>query len=146
MATHSDKPSLCPSAQPDWQDAKVFGVVGGTSDTPATAYLNTPAPVTAELLKLAEPVAPAEVFRFAALCACSACDHYSEAQSKCRLVEKTERWVPIVSESLPVCSIRAECRWWQQEGRAACMRCPQVVTNDFNPSAEIRMAADPENH
>jgi hypothetical protein len=146
MANQSEKPSLCPSAQPDWQDAKVFGVVGGTPDTPETAYLKTTAPVSGELLKLAEPVAPAEVFRFAAPCACSSCDHYNEAQSKCRLVEKTVRWVPVVSENLPVCSIRAECRWWQQEGREACLRCPQVVTNDFHPSAEIRMAADPENH
>lgn len=141
---NADPKPHCPSAQPDWAGAKVFGVVGGTPDAPATAYLAAPAPVTPELLAAAEPVQPDEVFRFAAPCACSGCGHFSEADSKCRLVQKIVRWVPVVTESLPVCSIRAECRWWQQEGRAACMRCPQVVTNDFHPTPAIRNAANPE--
>ena len=59
-------------------------------------------------------------------------------------MQKIVRWVPVVTESLPVCSIRAECLWWQQEGRAACMRCPHVVTNDFHPTPAIRNAANPE--
>jgi len=136
--------TLCPSAQPDWQGAKVFGVVGGTPDAPETSYLATTQPVTDELLKLAEPVSPDEVFRIAAPCACSGCGHFDDEQSSCRLAQKIVRWVPMVSESLPVCSIRAECRWWQQEGRAACLRCPQVVTRNQKPSAAMRDAADLE--
>ena len=140
----TDQQTFCPSAQPDWEGAKVFGVVGGTPDAPVTAYLATPEPVTPALLDLAGPVEPAEVFRFAAPCACSGCGHYSSEESKCRLAEKTVRWVPVFSENLPVCSIRADCRWWKQEGRAACMRCPQVVTNNFSPSDAMRKAANPE--
>ncbi len=142
----SKRPSLCPSAQSDWPEAKVFGVVSGSADTPETAYLTNPEPVSDELLSLANPVEPAEVFRIAAPCACNQCEHFSDEEDKCRLVEKTVRWVPLVSESLPVCSIRAECRWWRQEGREACFRCPQVVTHDYLPSAEITLASDPENH
>ena len=141
----SDTKTLCPSAQPNWPEAKVFGVVNGDSDAPATAYLKSAEPVSEDLLALTEGVEPTEVLRIAAPCACSQCDHYSEAESRCRLVEKTVRWVPLVTETLPVCSIRSECRWWQQEGKEACFRCPQVVTNDFAPSAEIRRAANPEN-
>ena len=140
----TDQQTLCPSAQQDWEGAKVFGVVGGTPDAPETAYLAAPAAVTPELMKLAEPVQPDEVLRIAAPCACSDCGHYSSAESKCRLAQKIVRWVPVVSESLPVCSIRAECRWWQQEGRAACMRCPQVVTRNLVPTADMRDAANPE--
>lgn len=135
--------TLCPSAQPDWPEAKVFGVVNGDSDAPATAYLKSAEPVSEELMALTAGVEPAEVFRIAAPCACSGCDHYDDADAQCRLVEKTVRWVPLVTESLPVCSIRADCRWWQQEGKEACFRCPQVVTNDFAPSDDIRKAADP---
>jgi len=141
---NTDQQTFCPSAQPDWEGAKVFGVVGGTPDAPETAYLAAPVPVTPELIALAQPVEPAEVFRFAAPCACSKCGHYSEQHARCKLAEKTVRWVPAVTDSLPVCSIRAECRWWNQEGRAACMRCPQVVTNNFSPSPAMRNAADPE--
>ncbi|WP_256973461.1 hypothetical protein [Nostoc sp. T09] len=32
-----------------------------------------------------------------------------------------------IVEDLPgVVQIRSSCRWWQQEGKAACMRCPQI--------------------
>jgi hypothetical protein len=141
MAT--DRQPLCPSAQPEWPGAQVFGVVGGTADAPATAYLPTPQPITEQLLQLAGPVRPAEVFRIAAPCACSGCGHFSSETSKCRLVEKTVRWVPAVVDTLPACAIRPACRWWQQEGKAACQRCPQVVTEDFQPTAAMRDAANP---
>ncbi|HET8705144.1 MAG TPA: hypothetical protein VFM46_02485 [Pseudomonadales bacterium] len=140
----ADHHTMCPSAQPDWEGAKVFGVVGGTADAPETAYLAAPVPVTSQLIALAQPVEPAEVFRFAAPCACSGCGHYSAEQSSCKLAEKTVRWVEPVTQRLPVCGIRAECRWWQQEGREACMRCPQVVTHHFTPSDAMRDAANQE--
>ena len=41
-----------------------------------------------------------------------------------RIVEK----MPAVTEKLPPCSIRRDCRWWKQEGKATCMHCPQVIT------------------
>jgi len=136
--------TLCPSAQPDWEGARVIGVVGGTPERPETAYLDQAQPVTEEILELAGPVAPAEVFRFAAPCANSACGHYDDTEHKCRLAEKTVRWVEQAVDSLPKCSIRASCRWWQQEGPAACRRCPQVVTINFAPSKTMRDAADPQ--
>ena len=136
--------TLCPSAQPDWEGARVIGVVGGTPERPETAYLDQAQPVTREILDLAGPVAPAEVFRFAAPCANSACGHYDGAEHKCRLAEKTVRWVAQAVDNLPKCSIRASCRWWQQEGPAACRRCPQVVTINFAPSKAMRDAADPQ--
>jgi hypothetical protein len=136
--------TLCPSAQPDWDGARVIGVVGGTPERPETAYLDQAQPVTQEILDLAGPVAPAEVFRFAAPCANSACGHYDGEEHKCRLAEKTVRWVEQAVDNLPKCSIRASCRWWQQEGPAACRRCPQVVTINFAPSRAMRDAADPQ--
>lgn len=136
--------TLCPSAQPDWEGARVIGVVGGTPERPETAYLDQAQPVTQEILDLAGPVAPAEVFRFAAPCANSACGHYDGAEHKCRLAEKTVRWVEQAVDNLPKCSIRSSCRWWQQEGPAACRRCPQVVTINFAPSRAMRDAADPQ--
>jgi hypothetical protein len=135
--------TLCPSAQPDWQGSQLIGVVGGTAQTPEVAYLPEPQPITEELLALAQPVKPTEVFRFAAPCACSGCGHYAAEQAKCKLAEKVVRWAPVVVDKLPACSIRASCRWWQQEGKAACMRCPQVVTESFKSSEAIINAANP---
>ena len=129
---------LCPSAQPHCRDAQVLGVVGGTADAPEVAYLRTPQPVTDELMQLSAPVRPGEVFRIAAPCACSGCGHFAPEASRCRLVERVVQWMPSVVDTLPPCSIRPECRWWQQEGQAACVRCPQVVTETFTPIPGMR--------
>lgn len=135
--------TLCPSAQPHWDGARLFAVVGGSPDRPETAYLDQTQPVTPELLELAGPVAPAEVFRFAAPCAGKGCAHFDGGTHACRLAEKTVRLAHSVVEMLPRCAIRKSCKWWQQEGAAACRRCPQVVTVNYAPQAEIREAGDP---
>ena len=75
---------FCPSAQPDVQNGLVFGVVGGTPGDPRVSYLESPLPVTPELLGLSELVHPTEVFRFGAPCAQSGCQHYDG--SHCGLI------------------------------------------------------------
>jgi hypothetical protein len=39
--------------------------------------------------------------------------------------------------------VRSTCRWWMQEGRAACTRCPQVVTADHAPTDAMTKVSDP---
>jgi hypothetical protein len=73
-----------------------------------------------------------EIFRTAASC----------AESGCIITQIVEKLPPVVEE-LPPCSIRRDCRWWQQEGKVACMRCPQIVTDNYSPSEQLRQAADP---
>jgi hypothetical protein len=133
-------PLLCPSAQPEMTDSVVFGVIGGTVEEPRLAYLTEPHPVTDELFALSGPVNPTEIFRFAAPCAAHACQHFDG--SNCRLATRIVQLLPVVVERLPSCRLRPKCRWWQQEGKAACMRCPQVVTEDYRPSELTRQAAD----
>ena len=132
---------LCPSAQPEWTGSVAIGVVGGTVDEPYVTPLASPQPVTDELLRLAGPVEPAEVFRFAAPCLCKGCAHFQG--ERCRLVERVVGLLPVVASDLPECGIRPDCRWWRQEGRAACLRCPQVVTTNHNPSPLMVEAAAP---
>jgi len=131
--------SLCPSAQPEWQGSVAFGVVRGTAEEPRVTNYPEVLPVTEDLLKLAQPVHPTEVFRFAAPCLCHGCVHFKI--DRCSLVERIVRILPEVVRSLPSCAIRSHCRWWQQEGANACFRCPQVVTENHNPSTLMRKAA-----
>ena len=144
MTSRSREPSrlLCPSAQPDWEGAVAIGVVGGTPETPRVGYLERSLPVTDDLLALAEPVLPTEVFRFAAGCVNDGCRHNREGS--CRLAAKVVAMLEPVTMHLPPCTIRGSCRWFQQEGREACRRCPQVVTDNIYPSRDMRAAADPE--
>ena len=132
---------LCPSAPPESAGAVIFGVVGGTADAPRVAHLARPVPVTDELLMLAQPAPPAAVYRTAAPCAASACVHF--AANRCRLVERIVDHLPAAVDGLPACRLRPHCRWWQQEGKDACLRCPMIVTEMVNPSDQLRQAADP---
>lgn len=131
---------LCPSAQPEMTGSVVFGVVGGTLDAPRVGYLATPLPTTPELLALSGPVEPTEIFRFAAPCAGSACRHFDG--STCRLAARTVELMTPVVDQLPPCRVRPECRWWLQEGKDACLRCPQVVTQAYAPSELARKVAE----
>jgi hypothetical protein len=140
-ATSTLTPTLCPSAQPGWEASVAIGVVGGTADQPRMVHFVAPRNVTDELLALSAPVTPTEVFRFAAPCMCAGCVHFADA--KCRLATRIVKLLPAVADKLPRCAIRQHCRWWQQEGKAACIRCPQVVTANYNPSEAMRVAADP---
>jgi hypothetical protein len=130
--------TLCPSAQPAMANSFVFGVVNGTADKPRLRHLTEPQPVTPELLEMAAPVRPTEVFRFAAPCAGSACCHFDG--TKCQLAGRIVKLLPPVIASLPPCQLRPNCRWWQQEGKAACLRCPQVVT-ESEPRNELFIEA-----
>lgn len=140
----SSSQPLCPSTQPEMEDSVVFGVVRGTAEEPRLDYLKEPRPVTDDVLALSGPVKPTEVFRFAAACAGGACQHFDGVD--CRLAKRTVKLLPKAVDRLPPCRIRPRCRWWQQEGKAACMRCPLVVTETYHPEERVRQAADPSNH
>jgi hypothetical protein len=142
MEPTSDTALLCPSAQPDQRGAVAIGVVGGTADSPKLSYLRSPLPVVQQLLDLASPVEPTEVFRFAAPCVETSCQHFVE--ERCALAEKIARLVNGEDYGVPACRIRPRCRWWNQEGTQACRRCPMIVTRAFGATAELRDAADPK--
>ncbi|NET76711.1 nitrogen fixation protein [Okeania sp. SIO1F9] len=132
----SNHATLCPSARPEMQDSKVFGIISGTVDEPRLAYLKQPLPVTEEVMASSGSVRPTEVFRTAAPCAEKKCQHFDGAN--CRLAMEIVDKLPGVVEQLPPCSIRTNCRWWKQEGKAACMRCPQVITDNYSPSEVVK--------
>jgi hypothetical protein len=138
----TDEQPLCPSARPEMPGAMAFGIVAGTVEAPRLVHLAEPQPVTDELLALANPVAPTEVFRFAAPCAGHDCQHFDGQD--CRLATRIVQILPLAVSSLPPCTLRPECRWWQQEGKAACLRCPQVVSECHAPSEEMLRAALPD--
>jgi len=117
----------CPSAPALDEGAEVFGVVVGGADTPEVAYLERPVPLTDELRSLADGLKPSEVFRMVGRCAESACAHFSG--SHCKLGERVAGSDVGAGTELPSCSIRAHCRWFAEQGVAACLRCPQIITD-----------------
>jgi hypothetical protein len=137
----AEKISLCPSARPTLDNSVVFGIVSGTVDIPKVIYLKQAQAVTEELIAKVHPVTPAEVFRVASPCEANACQHFDG--ENCRLATRVAEQLPAVAELLPPCAIRRDCRWWQQEGSAACLRCPQVITDHYSPSDLMKTVSVP---
>ena len=137
----SDPTAFCPSAKPEMAYSVVFGVVGGTLERPRVAYVDELIPVTEEVKELAGPIAPTRIFRTGAPCAGHSCRHFDGAD--CRLATRVVELLPPVVDGLPACRLRPECLWWQQEGKAACLRCPQIVTDLIHPSELILRIANP---
>lgn len=121
-------PLACPSANPDWDDVRLLGVVLGTPDEPETWFTGVRA-VEPEMLEAAKPARPAEVFRFTARCREGACAQFQGGT--CRVGAAVAAHLePLAEHALPKCGIRLECRWWAEQGAAACRRCPSVITDD----------------
>lgn len=127
MREDSASATRCPSAQPEMRNALVLGVVLPAETGNRVAYLNDTLPVTDAVLASAAPAPSTQVFRFSAVCEERKCVHFDGVE--CNLASRIVRGLPAVVFKLPPCTIRRTCRWFAQEGAAACLRCPQIVTS-----------------
>lgn len=127
----------CPSAQPDMADAQVLGVVRRTGGGRLVSYANGLAPVTPELLEAAGPMPATTVLRFAAPCQTSLCRHYDG--EACSLAGRVVELLGEVTEKLPPCAIRRDCRWFADQGGPICLRCPQIATQAERAAVDPRL-------
>lgn len=116
----------CPSAQPDMQEARAFGVLSGTAEAPRIAYLKAEAVIPAAELPETPGLQAIEVFRLTARCEEGRCAQY--ADGRCSLGQRVVDGLDPVVDTLPSCTLRDTCRWHAEQGKPACLRCPQVVT------------------
>lgn len=132
---------LCPSAPPESAEAKVIGVVARPDGPEKIRWVEKPVKVTPELLDAASPASPSSIMRIAGKCSSNECVHFDgqDCGLATRLVQALD---PVVAKP-PPCNIRADCRWFAQEGVAACFRCPQVVTEVVEPDKRLADAARP---
>ncbi len=137
----SSRPLSCPSARPDSDGAVIFGVIAGTVEQPRVGYLQRQVRPTGDLLALSGTVDPGAIFRFGGRCAEGACSHF--ADSRCSLGDRLVQLLPPVADRLPACALRPTCRWFGEQGAAACRRCPQVISHNSAPSAGMALAAEP---
>jgi len=139
-------PYSCPSAQPDMLEARVIGVLSGSAAEPRIAYLAQEAVIPAAQMPSTPGVDPVEAFRFAARCEDHRCaQHVSGVGGggRCGLGARIVAQLDPVVASLPPCTIRATCRWYSEQGREACLRCPQVVTLIPRDGSRLSRAAQP---
>lgn len=128
---------FCPSAQPGLNGSLILGIIDRSSDSPRVSYLDRPARVTSGTLLAftGSDARPTAIFRFAAPCKQAGCHNWNG--SICKVAEQLVQILP-TARQLPDCKLRPVCRWFDQEGASACVRCPQVLTDD--PDFEAAMA------
>ena len=90
-------------------------------------------------LELAAPLDVSQVFRLSARCEEKKCTHFDGID--CQLAVRIAKMLPEVVDHLPACNIRPDCRWFRQEGRAACVRCPQIVTGTHEADERLQKVA-----
>ena len=130
---------LCPSAQPGMGDVQILGVISRDAEEPRLAYLDEALPATPPVLELAAPLDVSQVFRLSARCEERKCTHFDGVD--CQLAVRIAKMLPEVVDQLPACNIRRDCRWFRQEGRAACLRCPQILTGNHEADELLREVA-----
>jgi hypothetical protein len=116
----------CPSAQPDMNGARPFGLISGTAQETRIAFLKKSALDGFNWREKFSDQAATRLFRFGAACEESRCGHFSGG--RCTLGQRIKTDLPAVVDALPQCLIRPKCRWFAEQGGEVCLRCPQVVT------------------
>ena len=127
----SVKPALgagfdCPSAQPNMEGARPFGVISGSPQETRIAFFKKSALDGFDWREQFSSQDATRLFRFGARCDEDKCGHFNG--SKCSLGARVKQGLPAVVDALPPCLIRPKCRWYAEQGGDVCLRCPQVVT------------------
>ena len=135
----AQRPSCVPARSLGWTTAECSGLSSMTPQ-PMLLYPKEPVAATPDVLAMAAPLRPTEVFRLSATCATHKCPHFDGAD--CQLATRIVTLRPPAVDALPPCIIRKDCRWFSQEGGAACLRCPQVTTVTYDCRPRRRRCQD----
>lgn len=130
--------TMCPSsrAQPG---AQLLGVRQADGHV---AILPQPLRINEAFIEAAKQDAPAEQrFRFTNKCVETGCGQWTG--SRCGVADKIVSAINQlqVTDTLPECAIRPQCRWYQQQKAAACKVCAFVITETSTEEWENRTAA-----
>ncbi|QDL91151.1 hypothetical protein FDP22_04760 [Paroceanicella profunda] len=112
-------------------DALLIGVV---DETGHVGLLGRPLPVDAAFLaatRARSVHSPEARFRFAGGCVEGRCRQWTGR--RCGLIARLVEDAAPAGAALRPCGIRADCRWFAEQGPSACAVCPEVVTDGGGP-------------
>ncbi|MEV4754750.1 hypothetical protein AB0J86_06500 [Micromonospora sp. NPDC049559] len=119
---------MCPSTPR--ANATVF--LGMITPAGRVAYVTPQLPATTALASLPDAESAVESrYRLAGPCVTSSCGFWTgdHCGLGARLVESYRQTNPAAETGLPHCAIRRSCRWYAEQGGAACGACSHVVTD-----------------
>lgn len=122
---------LCPSSR----FSVGSSLLGIRNDKDEMDILEEPIKITEEIYEQfkEEDTKPEKTLRFTNKCVESGCAQWTG--SKCGVIENLLDKVEdeYVKNTLPACSIRQDCRWFEQRGADSCKICPLVTTHVEQP-------------
>lgn len=121
-------PILCPSSRCQ-KGAILLGFVESDG---SVAFMAERITINDEFVQIAhEGRTPEKRFRFGGTCVEGACKQWTGKQ--CGAIEEVLQCVDHNENeealNLPSCSIRSQCRWYEQRGGLACSVCSFVITD-----------------
>ncbi|WP_433390456.1 hypothetical protein [Micromonospora sp. KLBMP9576] len=127
-AQRPDPPELmCPSTPA--ANATVF--LGMITPAGRVAYVTPALPAEVALAQAGADTPVESRYRLAGPCVTAKCGFWTGAH--CGLGERVaasfREVAGPVEDDLPRCAIRRSCRWYAEQGRAACTACSHVVTD-----------------
>ena len=116
---------MCPSSRCE-PGSSLIAILG---DEGRLAHITPAMPVDEEFVAAASAHGSPEArMRFASPCLQAGCAQWTG--SSCGIIEQVlAAEVGPEGGRLPRCAIRPSCRWYAQEGAAACRACPLIVTD-----------------
>ncbi len=115
--------------------ARPIGIISGTAEQTRIAFFKKSTLSGFPWREQFSTLDATQILRFAARCEKQRCCHFDGEH--CSLGARIRRELPPVVDELPACSIRANCRWFAEQGRDVCLRCPQIVS--MIPAADSAM-------
>lgn len=132
---------LCPSTTLDRATALIGLVDRAEHAEGRITYMVDRCDVPRALHDAAGEIDVGTVARLAGPCAQSGCAHHTSGG--CTLAERITATLPVVVDRLPTCSIRRTCRWWHDQGAAACHRCPAITSSAPAEPTMVSVGAPP---
>lgn len=125
MSTEPER--MCPSTTA--ANSTVF--LGMITPAGRVAYVTPAIPSDVALADLDSTVRVESTYRLAGPCVTSKCGFWTgdHCGLGARLVESYEHDTDAEQLDLPKCAIRRTCRWYAEQGKAACSPCSYVVTD-----------------
>ncbi|MGW4498580.1 hypothetical protein ACWENR_08175 [Micromonospora sp. NPDC004336] len=118
---------MCPSTPA--ANATVF--LGMITPAGRVAYVTPPLPAEVALAQAGPGAAVESTYRLAGPCVTARCGFWTGEHCGLgeRLVASYRETAGTREAALPRCAIRRTCRWYAEQGAAACAACSHVVTD-----------------
>ncbi len=132
----TDQQLDCPSAPHQHPEARLLGVVLEEEGEARVAYVEKDTALPEDFDPGSLGIDPGHALRFAAPCANRGCGQWRDGA--CGLGKAIiEQLAPVVDVA-PACTLRQTCRWYAENGKASCLRCPQITTR-VHPSKAVQV-------